>query len=98
MWSTACKQFKRVSAVLCKTAQAAKENRMCYCMNPVCKPCLRCIAGHKRGFGARAQMVALLYYTLSYFPGGTMGVRFVLQLFSGACMQCFSGVRAAAFR
>lgn len=43
-------------------------------------------------------MVALLYYTLSYFPGGTMGVRFVLQLFSGACMQCFSGVRAAAFR
>lgn len=44
------------------------------------------------------QMVALLYYTLSYFPGGTVGVRFVLQLFSGACMQCFSGVRAAVFR
>ncbi|KAK9835954.1 hypothetical protein WJX81_001131 [Elliptochloris bilobata] len=45
-----------------------------------------------------AQMVALLYYTLSYFPGGTMGVRFVLQLVYGACMQCFSGVRAAVFR
>ncbi len=46
----------------------------------------------------RAQMVALLYYTFSYFPGGTMGVRFVFQLFSGACMQCCNGVRAAAFR
>jgi hypothetical protein len=43
-------------------------------------------------------MVALLYYTFSYFPGGTMGVRFVFQLFSGACMQCCNGVRAAAFR
>ncbi len=71
---------------------------MCCCMDPVCKPCPRCIAGHKRGSCACEQMVALLYYTLSYFPGGTMGVRFVLQLFSGACMQCFSGVRAAAFR
>lgn len=50
------------------------------------------------GFPPNSQMVALLYYTLSYFPGGTVGVRFVLQLFSGACMQCFSGVRAAVFR
>ena len=45
-----------------------------------------------------AQMVALLYYTLSYFPGGMVGVRFVLQLASGACMQCFLGARAAVFR
>ena len=35
-------------------------------------------------------MIALLYYCLSYFPGGTAGVRFVLYMISQAFMQCFA--------
>ncbi|KAG2438080.1 hypothetical protein HXX76_005689 [Chlamydomonas incerta] len=40
------------------------------------------------------QVVALLYYLLSYFPGGANGVKFMLQLFSQAAMRCFASVYA----
>lgn len=39
-----------------------------------------------------AQMVALLYYTLSYFPGGVHGLKYVLYSFKSAVMQCFLAV------
>jgi hypothetical protein len=39
-----------------------------------------------------AQMVALLYYTLSYFPGGVHGLKYVLYSFKSAVTQCFLAV------
>ena len=39
------------------------------------------------------QVVALLYYALSYFPGGTAGVRFVLNMILSACWQCVLSVQ-----
>ncbi len=39
-----------------------------------------------------AQVVALLYYIMSYFPGGAQGVKFMLGLFYNALSSCFSGV------
>lgn len=39
------------------------------------------------------QVVTLLYYLMSYFPGGTNGVRFMLNLFGQALMSCFGGVQ-----
>lgn len=44
------------------------------------------------------QVVALLYYLLSYFPGGTTGVRFVLGLFGQAVMSCFASVQALVLK
>ncbi len=39
------------------------------------------------------QVVALLYYLFSFFPGGVQGVKFVLSLFWQALLQCLSGVQ-----
>lgn len=39
-----------------------------------------------------AQVVALLYYTLSYFPGGVHGLKYVLYSFQSAVMRCFLAV------
>ena len=36
------------------------------------------------------QFVALMYYVLSYFPGGTQGVRFVLYMLMQGFMQCIA--------
>ncbi|GAX76111.1 hypothetical protein CEUSTIGMA_g3554.t1 [Chlamydomonas eustigma] len=38
------------------------------------------------------QMVALLYYILSYFPGGAQGVKFMLIMFYNAIASCFSSL------
>ncbi|GAX74841.1 hypothetical protein CEUSTIGMA_g2287.t1 [Chlamydomonas eustigma] len=38
------------------------------------------------------QMVALLYYILSYFPGGAQGVKFMLNMFYNAVASCFSSL------
>lgn len=35
------------------------------------------------------QVVALLYYTLSYFPGGSHGLKYVLYNLQSAVMRCF---------
>ena len=39
------------------------------------------------------QVVSLLYYLMSYFPGGTQGVKFMLGLFWQALQSCFSSVQ-----
>ena len=44
------------------------------------------------------QVVALLYYLTSYFPGGTSSVKFMLSLFYSAVVQCFGAVQAAILR
>ena len=41
------------------------------------------------------QVVALLYYMLSYFPGGANGVRFVLKMAFGAFLNCMRGMQRA---
>ncbi len=41
------------------------------------------------------QVVALLYYTVSYFPGGTNGVKFVMKMAFGAFMNCCRGMQRA---
>lgn len=38
------------------------------------------------------QVVALLYYTLSYFPGGMYGLKYVLYTFKSAAMRCFLAI------
>lgn len=38
------------------------------------------------------QVVALLYYTLSYFPGGVHGLKYVLYTFQSAVMRCFLAI------
>ena len=38
------------------------------------------------------QMVALLYYILSYFPGGAQGVKFMLTMFANAVASCFGAL------
>mmetsp|Transcript_26139 Transcript_26139/g.57135 ORF Transcript_26139/g.57135 Transcript_26139/m.57135 type:complete len:234 (-) Transcript_26139:294-995(-) len=38
------------------------------------------------------QVVALLYYVMSYFPGGTEGVKFMLNLFYNAVSSCFGRI------
>ena len=38
------------------------------------------------------QVVALLYYVLSYFPGGAQGVKFMLNMFVSAVTSCFSSL------
>ncbi|KAL6755433.1 Got1/Sft2-like family-domain-containing protein [Haematococcus lacustris] len=39
------------------------------------------------------QVVTLLYYLMSYFPGGTQGVKLLLGLFGQAVMSCFGNVQ-----
>ena len=41
------------------------------------------------------QVVALLYYMLSYFPGGANGVKFVLKMAFGAFLNCMRGMQRA---
>lgn len=48
------------------------------------------------GFGC--QVVALLYYLLSYFPGGADSVRFFLRLFYSAFVQCLGIVQRSVLR
>jgi hypothetical protein len=36
-----------------------------------------------------SQVVALLYYLTSYYPGGTDTVRWVLGMFGSAVTRCF---------
>ena len=38
------------------------------------------------------QVVALLYYILSYFPGGAQGVKFMLTMFANAMTSCFGSL------
>ncbi|KAK9820584.1 hypothetical protein WJX72_011930 [[Myrmecia] bisecta] len=45
-----------------------------------------------------AQVVALLYYTVSYFPGGTAGMKFVFNMCWGTTVSCFHGVQKTIFR
>eukprot|EP00884_Botryococcus_braunii_P023349 jgi/Botrbrau1/9699/Bobra.0201s0029.1 len=45
-----------------------------------------------------AQVVALLYYLLSYFPGGADSVRFFLRLFYSAFLQCLGMAQRAVLR
>ncbi len=51
-----------------------------------------------RGLPVAWQVVALLYYMISYFPGGTNGVKFILKMAVGAAAQCFAGMQRAVFR
>ncbi|KAK9803362.1 hypothetical protein WJX73_008808 [Symbiochloris irregularis] len=39
------------------------------------------------------QFIALLYYVLSYFPGGTAGMRFVMMMMYQGLLQCTNGLR-----
>lgn len=43
------------------------------------------------------QVVALLYYLTSYYPGGTSSVKFVLGMFGSAASSCFSGATTLIF-
>ena len=58
-----------------------------------------CLAGHAvlTASVSGLQLVALVYYVASYFPGGTQGVKFVLMMASSAVKQCTYGVRQAVF-
>ena len=38
------------------------------------------------------QVIALLYYTLSYFPGGVHGLKYVMYSFKSAFMRCFVAI------
>jgi hypothetical protein len=44
------------------------------------------------------QVVALLYYLSSYFPGGAQGVKFMLQLAYTAAGSALSGVQRMVMR
>lgn len=43
------------------------------------------------------QVVALLYYLTSYYPGGTSSVKFLLSMFSSAASSCFSTCSTLVF-
>lgn len=43
------------------------------------------------------QVVALLYYLTSYYPGGTSSVKFLLSMFGSAAGTCFSSCTAMMF-
>lgn len=45
-----------------------------------------------------AQVVALLYYLMSYFPGGTHGVKFMLNMFYQAVLGCFGTVQRTVLK
>lgn len=36
-----------------------------------------------------SQLVALLYYTMSYFPGGTQGAKLMVSAIGSAVTSCF---------
>lgn len=68
-------------------------------MLPVLYKLWHCLAGHTVLIASvsNLQLVALIYYVASYFPGGTQGVKFVLMMASSAVKQCAYGVRQAVF-
>lgn len=43
------------------------------------------------------QVVALLYYLTSYYPGGTSSVKFMLSMFGSAASSCFSSCTGVMF-
>jgi hypothetical protein len=43
------------------------------------------------------QVVALLYYLTSYYPGGTSSVKFMLSMFGSAASSCFNTCSALVF-
>jgi hypothetical protein len=43
-------------------------------------------------FCSGLQVVALLYYSASYFPGGTAGVKFILNMVWIAVSSCFGSL------
>ena len=43
------------------------------------------------------QVVALLYYLTSYYPGGTSSVKFMLSMFGSAAGSCFSSCTGMIF-
>jgi hypothetical protein len=43
------------------------------------------------------QVVALLYYLTSYYPGGTSSVKFLLSMFGSAASTCFSSCTGMIF-
>jgi hypothetical protein len=43
------------------------------------------------------QVVALLYYLTSYYPGGTSSVKFMLSMFGSAASSCFSTCSTLVF-
>ena len=45
---------------------------------------------------SHTQIVALLYYVLSYFPGGTAGVRFAVGMLGSTLFSCFGAATSAA--
>lgn len=44
------------------------------------------------------QVVAMLYYVLSYFPGGAYGVQFMLNMMGQAVMSCFGSISRMVLR
>jgi len=40
-------------------------------------------------FFSGIQVLALLYYVISYFPGGSAGLQFLTSFFTSAVMKCF---------
>ena len=42
------------------------------------------------------QVLALLYYIMSYFPGGTQGMQFALSMAGRAILSCFGRSAPAA--
>jgi hypothetical protein len=45
-----------------------------------------------------AQVVTLLYYLLSYFPGGSSGLKFMLTMLGNAVSSCFSSASQSVLR
>ena len=43
-------------------------------------------------FCSGLQVIALLYYSASYFPGGTTGVKFILNMAWSAVTSCFGSL------
>jgi hypothetical protein len=48
-------------------------------------------------FCSGLQVVALLYYLTSYYPGGTGSVKFLLTMFGSAASSCFSACTTLVF-
>eukprot|EP01024_Parvocaulis_polyphysoides_P010665 TRINITY_DN1368_c0_g1_i1.p1 TRINITY_DN1368_c0_g1~~TRINITY_DN1368_c0_g1_i1.p1 ORF type:complete len:263 (-),score=3.72 TRINITY_DN1368_c0_g1_i1:48-755(-) len=44
------------------------------------------------------QVLALMYYIMSYFPGGVQGASFVLKMLYQGLVNCLSGVKTMVFR
>eukprot|EP01026_Neomeris_dumetosa_P024935 TRINITY_DN2059_c1_g1_i5.p3 TRINITY_DN2059_c1_g1~~TRINITY_DN2059_c1_g1_i5.p3 ORF type:complete len:233 (-),score=11.08 TRINITY_DN2059_c1_g1_i5:456-1154(-) len=49
-------------------------------------------------FCSGVQVIALIYYVLSYFPGGAQGVRFMLGMLYQGFVSCLIGAKSVVFR